>query len=120
MRRMSLPLRRQWLIAAVLALAAGGVAVYFTRPPAQGVPAVSPGSADPISTGEIRTILEPDAILALDHPRFVAAANTAAPDGTQVIGVAIGSEAHAFPIAFLSHVEIVNDHLGGGNIAVTW
>ena len=117
---MRLPLRRQWMFATLLALGVGVFAFYLTLPPAPGLPAVSPGSADPLSTGEIRTILEPDAIPAVDHPRFVAAANTAAPDGTQVIGVAIGGEAHAFPIAFLSHVEIVNDHLGGGNIAVTW
>ena len=117
---MRLPLPRQWMFATLLALGIGVVAFYLTRPPAPGLPAVSPGSADPLSTGEIRTILQPDAILALDDPKFVAAANTAAPDATQVIGVAIGGEAHAFPIAFLSHVEIVNDRLGGGNIAVTW
>ena len=112
--------RRQWMVAAGFALAAGAVALYLTRPPAPGQTVVSPGSTDPLNTGEIRTILEPDAILALDHPSFVAAAKSAAPNSTPVIGVSIGGEAHAFPVAFLSHVEIINDQLGGGNIAVTW
>jgi hypothetical protein len=41
-------------------------------------------------------------------------------DNLKVVGVELEGEAHAYPIAFMSRVEIVNDRLGGKNIAVTW
>jgi len=41
-------------------------------------------------------------------------------DEIDVIGVAVGSEARAYPIPFLSAHEIVNDNVGGTAIAVTW
>lgn len=117
---MNLPSRRQWMIAAALAVAAGGAALYVTRPPTQPDSATAPGVSDPLQKGEIATVLEPDAIQAVEYPSFVAARNAGAPASAPVIGVARNGEAHAFPIAYLSQVEIVNDRLGGGNIAVTW
>ena len=113
--------RTQWIVAALVATVVGGVALYVTRPQTSG-PGLPPSNApDPLQSSEIRTILEPDAIRAVDHPTFVAASRAAGVrDGSSVIGVVIGGEAHAYPIAFMSQVEIVNDRLGGTNIAVTW
>lgn len=117
---MNWPSRRQWMFALAFTIAAGGAALYLTRPPAPLVSGASPGGVDELKTGEIKTLLEPDAIQSVDHPSFVAADKADAPASTPVIGVAIKGEAHAFPIAFLSRVEIVNDRLGDGNIAITW
>ena len=114
------PARARWLVGAMVAVAVGGVALYVTRPPATIQTLAPSNSPDPLQDTEIQTILEPDAIGAVDHPRFVTAEKTRMRDNLGVIGVELGSEAHAFPIAFMSRVEIVNDRLGGTNIAVTW
>ncbi len=112
--------RTQLLIAALVAASVGGVALYVTRPPVSG-PALAPSqSPDPLASSEIQTILPVDAIRAVDHPQFVAADKAGMRENLNVIGVALGGEAHAFPIAIMSRVEIVNDRLGGKNIAVTW
>jgi len=111
---------RQLLIAALVAATVGGVALYVTRPPVSG-PALTPSqSPDPLASSEIQTILPLDAIRAVDHPQFVAADKAGMRENLNIIGVALGGEAHAFPIAIMSRVEIVNDRLGGKNIAVTW
>jgi uncharacterized protein DUF3179 len=112
--------RAQLLIAALVAATVGGVALYGTRPPVSG-PLLAPSqSPDPLASSEIRTILPVDAIGAIDHPKFVAADKAGMRENLNVIGVALGGQAHAFPIAIMSRVEIVNDRLGGKNIAVTW
>ena len=114
------PARARWLVGAMVAVAVGGVALYVTRPPATFHTLAPSNSPDPLRDTEIQTILEPDAIAAVDHPRFVTAEKSRMRENLSVIGVELGSEAHAFPIAFMSQVEIVNDRLGGTNIAVTW
>jgi len=112
--------RAQLLIAALVAATVGGVALYVTRPPVSG-PAPAPSqSPDPLASSEIQTILPVDAIGAIDHPNFVAADKARMRENLNIIGVALEGEAHAFPIAVMSRVEIVNDRLGGKNIAVTW
>jgi hypothetical protein len=103
----------------LVAVAVGGVALYATRPHAPTPTPGQPGARDSLSS-EIQSILPPDAIRAVDNPRFVTAAKSEMKDNVQVIGVELGGEAHAYPIGFLSRVEIVNDRLGGKNIAVTW
>ena len=114
------PTRAQWLGGVLVALAVGGVAFYITRPGAT-IQTLGPShSPDPLQASEIQTILEPDAIGAVDHPQFVAPSKARMRDNLNVIGVELGGEAHAFPIALMSRVEIVNDLLGGTNIAVTW
>lgn len=40
--------------------------------------------------------------------------------GTPVIGVSINGQSVAYPVAFLSGREIVNDTVGGTPIVVTW
>jgi len=112
--------RAQWLVGLLVATSVGGIALYFTRPPASApsfAPSTGPGS---LRSSEIQTILPVDAIRAVDDPHFVAADKTAMRENLNIIGVELGGEAHAYPIAFMSRVEIVNDRLGGTNIAITW
>ncbi len=71
---------------------------------------------------EIVTLLPPDAIPAIDNPRFVTAAEADRQLALSdlVIGVSIDGKHRAYGAAFLSAHEIVNDTLGGRAIAVTW
>lgn len=71
---------------------------------------------------EIVTLLPPDAIPAIDNPRFITAeeADRQLALSDLVIGVSIDGEHRAYGAAFLSAHEIVNDTLGGRAIAVTW
>ena len=71
---------------------------------------------------QIVTLLPPDAIPAIDNPRFVTAeeADRQLSLSDLVIGVSIDGEHRAYGAAFLSAHEIVNDTLGGRAIAVTW
>jgi uncharacterized protein DUF3179 len=112
--------RAQLLIAALVAATIGGVALYVTRPPVSGPALTASQSPDPLASSEIQTILPEDAIRAVDHPQFVSADKAGMRQNLSIIGIALGGEAHAFPIAIMSRVEIVNDRLGGKNIAVTW
>ena len=112
--------RAQWLAGVLVALGVGAVTLYVTRPQEPARVLAPSGTPDPLSSAEIQTILPQDAIGAVDDPHFVAANKAGMRDNLFVIGVALGGEAHAYPIAFMSRVEIVNDRLGGTNIAVTW
>ena len=120
------PSRAQWLLGLLVALAVGAVALYVTRlqpsSPALAPSGIvsAPGSPDALRSSEIRAILPEDAIGAVDNPRFIGAGKAGIRDNMPVIGVGLGGEAHAYPIPFMSRVEIVNDRLGGTNIAVTW
>jgi hypothetical protein len=62
-----------------------------------------------------------DGIRSVDAPRYAAPAEAgwAGPD-TEVLGVALGGEAHAFPVRMLEFHQIVNDSLGGVPVAVTY
>jgi hypothetical protein len=71
---------------------------------------------------DIVTLLPPDAIPAIDNPRFLTAAEADAfydPDEL-VIGVSFDGDTRAYSAPFLSQHEIVNDTVGGVKIAVTW
>ena len=114
------PTRAQWLVGLLVAGAVGGVALYASRPQASTPTPGQTSSPDPLSRSEIQTILPVDAIGAIDRPHFVAADKAGMRSNLPIIGVELGGEAHAYPIAFMSRVEIVNDRLGGKNIAVTW
>lgn len=115
------------MIAAVgVALLVGLAAFYLTRPGAQplvppGGGAGAPGAPDPIRSDEAQTIIGPDAISAIDDPRFMTPDRARfVPSNAPVIGVAIGGVAHAYLLGLMSQHEIVNDQLGGRSIAVTW
>jgi hypothetical protein len=81
------------------------------------------GGIDP---SQIVTLLPPDAIPAIWDPEPLwstveeAERSGDIADEVGVIGVAMGGEARAYPIPFLSAHEIVNDTVGGKAIAVTW
>jgi Protein of unknown function (DUF3179) len=71
----------------------------------------------------IVTLLPKDAIPAIRDPApflVPAAAVRAVQDSDQVLGVAIGEESRAYPIAFLSWHEIVNDVVGGIPVIAAW
>jgi uncharacterized protein DUF3179 len=112
--------RPQWLVGVLVAAAVGGITFTVTQPQAPSQTPVQSTGPDPLISSEIQTILPMDAIRAVDHPQFVASDKAGMRWNLNIIGVALGGEAHAFPIAFMSRVEIVNDRLGGTNIAVTW
>ena len=110
--------RAWWIAALLVAVVVAGVALYLTSPHHATLgPSSTP---DSLQNSEIQTILAPDAIPAVYDPHFVAAGKAGMPDSLHVIGVEVGGEAHAYPIPYLSRVEIVDDRLGGTNIAVTW
>ena len=72
------------------------------------------------SEDKIRTLLPFDAIPAITAPQFVSA-NTAKLDAdAPVIGVTLNGESHAYSLYLLNGHEIVNDVVGGQNIATTW
>ena len=80
-----------------------------------------------IDLNEVVTLLPPDAIPAVLPERardiMVSAAEaetTGIDPSVQVLGVEIDGESRAYPIPYLSAHEIVNDTVGGRQIAVTW
>jgi len=85
------------------------------QPPVLRVPSAIDGSP-------VFVALAPDAIRAIDDPRFVqghAAARQIA-DDEPVLGVCLGGEARAYPLGHLTAHEIVNDRFGDTPVAVTW
>lgn len=78
------------------------------------------GAAD-LRPEEIVTVLPKDAIPAILSPSFEAGAKASwlSPKDL-VVGVAIGEDSRAYPVATLSRHEIVNDKVGGTPIGVTW
>ena len=71
---------------------------------------------------EIVMLLPPDAIPAIDSPRFypVEEADAEYAPDELVLGVTINGESKAYSTSHLDSHEIVNDSLGGRAIAVTW
>ncbi|MCQ9207120.1 MAG: DUF3179 domain-containing protein [Omnitrophica bacterium] len=62
-----------------------------------------------------------DAIPAIVNPKFIPGSKPFSVFKSDlVIGVHSGGEAKAYPINILNRHEIVNDHIGGVPIAVTW
>jgi len=68
----------------------------------------------------IYSVLPKDAIAAILHPTFVPAEQAQVAPDTAMIGVVFGGEAHAYAAVLLNAHEIVNDVVGGENIATTW
>lgn len=87
---------------------------------------VDPNAAyNPVTAGEslpdgFRQLLPRDAIQPVYDPVFVRAWQTNWPGDTDVIGVARGGEAKAYPVSHLNGREIVVDEIAGEPILVTW
>ena len=84
----------------------------------------------PISAlGQATPYFKPQRVLAqpmppITHPTTISAAqaNRMLGEAELVLGVSVGGEARAYPINMLTGPsrEIINDRLGGGDIAATW
>lgn len=68
----------------------------------------------------IRTLLPFDAIPAITDPQFVSAGAAELDPDAPVIGVSFNDESHAYSLYLLNGHEIVNDVVGGLNVATTW
>ena len=71
---------------------------------------------------EIIDILPKDGIPSVDNPEFLDVSEASTQIGQQdlVIGVSLNGDHKAYPTAFLSSHEIVNDTVGGVPVAITW
>lgn len=76
-------------------------------------------AGEPLPDG-FRQLLPRDAIRPIYVPQFTTANGVDWPDDTQVVGVADGREAKAYPVSVLDQHEMVNDFLAGDPILVTW
>jgi len=96
--------------------------------PTQGEANLRADPADvynPVLAGErlpsgFRQLLPRDAIAPVYDPTFVPAGAVTWTPEAQVIGVAMGSEAKAYPVSFLNGREMVVDEFDGIPILVTW
>ncbi len=68
----------------------------------------------------IRTLLPFDAIPAITDPQFVSANEAKLDADAPVIGVTFNDDSRAYSLYLLNGHEIVNDVVGGLNIATTW
>ena len=76
-------------------------------------------AGEPLPDG-FRQILPRDAILPVYDPVFLPGDEINWPADAQVIGVAQGDGAKAYPVSFLNAREMVVDELDGIPILVTW
>ena len=117
------------LVAVVLLWGCGGDAqsvatapppVATTIPPTPASESTSPAAAP--RDLDIVTLLEFDAIKAIDNPEFLSPEEVGDtyPPNEKVIGVSIDGDSRAYSVPMLSRHEIVNDTVGGVKIAVTW
>jgi hypothetical protein len=87
------------------------------------LPLLHEGPARPadLRPDEIVTVLPKDAIPAILSPSFEDGKRVSWLDAKAlVVGVEIGGDSRAYPVATLSRHEIVNDKVGGIPLAVTW
>lgn len=121
--------RLQYLLAVAVLLI---TSVWAFGQPAQqvefgtaGVRVDPAGVYNPVLAGEalpdgFRQILPRDAIEPVYDPSFVGGASIGWPLDAEVIGVAMGDEAKAYPVSFLNGREMVVDEIDGIPILVTW
>ena len=93
--------------------------VATTIPPTPASESTSPA---PPRDLDIVTLLDFDAIKAIDNPEFLSPEEVGDtyPPNEKVIGVSIDGDNRAYSVPMLSRHEIVNDTVGGVKIAVTW
>ena len=109
-----------------------GLLTLWSFAPSTPIDPVPPGAQvapheayNPVAAGErlpdgFRQLLPRDGIRPIYDPQFTSAGAVDWPEGTQVIGVAAGGEAKAYPVSFLDRHEMVNDFIAGDPILVTW
>ena len=120
--------RVQCALGAVALLAVTVWAFTGNQRPTAGIPNVRvdpSGVYNPVLAGErlpdgFRQLLPRDAITPVYEPNFVSAGQITWPDEAQVIGVAMGDEAKAYPVSFLNGREMVVDEIDNIPILVTW
>ena len=83
------------------------------------------GVYNPVLAGEelpegFRQILPRDAIAPVYDPAFIDGRLISWPGDADVIGIAEGDEAKAYPVSFLNGREMVVDEIDGRPILVTW
>lgn len=61
-----------------------------------------------------------DGIPAIDHPRFVPAAQSGLADGDRVLAIEHQGQARAYPVRILNWHEVVNDRFGRDTVVVTY
>lgn len=111
------------VVMAATVWAFSGRTTFETGPPGQRL---DPRDVyNPVTAGEplpsgYRQLLARDAILPIYDPVFVEAAQSGWPTDTEVLGVEIGGQAKAYPIASLNGRELVVDELDGIPILVSW
>ncbi len=113
-------MRAAWipLLSLVFLLRATGAASEASKPPFLNGFTLSPAS---VPTSDILAGGPPrDGIPALTDPRSLPAHESPWQDDEIVVGVALGDEARAYPIAILNWHELVNDTLGGRRILVSY
>ena len=76
--------------------------------------------AEDYTDDAIRTLLPFDAIPAIIDPQFVSANEAKLDADAPVIGVTFNEDSRAYSLYLLNGHEIVNDVVGGLNIATTW
>ncbi len=69
---------------------------------------------------KIYNILPKDAIRAVLKPEFVSVEEAQVADDAAMIGVVFNGEAHAYSAILLNSHEVVNDKVGGVDVATTW
>ena len=77
-------------------------------------------AAEDYTDDAIRTLLPFDAIPAITDPQFVSANEAQLDADAPVIGVTFNNDSRAYSLYLLNGHEIVNDVVGGLNIATTW
>ncbi|MBI1995980.1 MAG: DUF3179 domain-containing protein [Deltaproteobacteria bacterium] len=86
-----------------------------------GIVIATSASAADLRPETIVTVLPKDAIPAILSPSFEEGQKVSwLGPRDKVIGVEIGGDSRAYPVAILSRHEIVNDKIGGIPFAVTW
>lgn len=75
-----------------------------------------------LQPGELILAADEEDIPPIDAEKsfFVPAEKADLEDTDLVVGLFIGGESRAYPVRLLSLHEVVNDHVGGKSIAVTW
>lgn len=96
----------------------------MTRAPRPDTQVMAPEGPPPLVPLEqlVDTGLGRDGVPPIDHPKFVSAHNASAfvPDATLGLLVKAGNQTRFYPYNILAWHEIVNDHVGGVPLAITY